>query len=64
MGQKINAYQLKNLLRDCHVRNRLISKQQGCEFRYPLTFCIQLVTCTAKNASAFRLLFTYEDASF
>lgn len=58
MGQKINSYQQKNLLKDCHVRNLLISKQQGHEFRYPLTFCIQLVTCTAKNASAFRLFFT------
>lgn len=57
MGQKINAHQLKNLLWACHVGAQLIWKQQCHEFRSPLIFCIQLVSCTAEN-SAFRKPFT------
>jgi len=53
MGQKINTHQLKNLLHGCHVGAQLISKQQGHEFRSPFIFCIQVVSCTAKNFSAF-----------
>lgn len=54
MGQKINAHQLKNFLQGCHVGAQLVWKQQGQEFRSPFIFCIQLVSCTAKNSSAFR----------